>query len=137
MVRPRPGEPIVDRRDVLEALEDMESVLYVAGGGFTVITQRVRAEDVLVDGLPQEAFTQAVVFEWTDRTDARPAPERTVPPAAQLPVESPAPTSDDAGLHDVPDSLPADAPLVDPGGVGDGLVVTAEEDLSSIPPALR
>lgn len=96
VVRPRPGDVTVTRDDVMQALSDAEAVLWTCGGGLQVITQRVRADEVLHDGLQGEAYTTAVIIEWRDRTDARQQPEHTAP--ARHPAQEPDPQPD---LEDV------------------------------------
>ena len=83
VVRPRDGELTVARQDVLEAIEDAEAVQWRMGGHVLIAHQRVRADELLVDGLPGEAFTTAVVVQWRNRTDARANPEQTVPLGTQ------------------------------------------------------
>jgi hypothetical protein len=129
VVRPRPDAPIVERQDVVDALMDGEAHLHRSGGSLKVTTVRVRGDELFMDGIEGEAYTRAVVVEWTDANPQRPAPERTV----SLEVEpSPAPVAEEPQPEPEPERVPAAV-----GALDDGLIVTADEDLSAVPPELR
>ena len=133
------GDVLVTRDDVVEALQDAESIMWRAGGTLTVFPVRVRATDVLADGMEGEAFTTAVVLDWQD---ARPRPEREhtvefAPPVAPEAVEQPQPEIEPEVVEEFEPAAPEvekvpEHVLVDPGGVGDGLIVTELEDNSAI-----
>lgn len=129
VVRPRPGEAEVSRDDMREALIDAEALMARAGGHLNVVTHRQRADEVYEGALPGEVLTVAALFEWKDRTDARPQPESTVTAAPPPP-----PASDFVASSEVEESEPGftPRPLADDDGVGDGLVTTAEEDVSAV-----
>lgn len=110
VVRPRPGELTVNRQDVLEAIEDAEAIQWRMGGYILIAHERVRADELLPDGWPGEAFTTMVVVEWKNRTDARENPEVTVPLAArQEPQEAPAEAAPAPA-----EAAPAPAPAPEP-----------------------
>lgn len=69
VVRPAPGEMEVSDEAMIESLMEAAALLKRAGGVLTVIVQRVPTD------FPGERVTTAAVFEWKDRTDARPQPE--------------------------------------------------------------
>jgi hypothetical protein len=81
MVRPDPETGVASRQEIVEALMDGEALLARAGGGLTILTYRVPTN------VPGEMETEAVLFEWRDRTDAKPQPESQQPLPAQVTVE--------------------------------------------------
>jgi hypothetical protein len=90
MVRPDPETGVANRQDIVEALMDGEALLARAGGGLTILTYRVPTE------VPGEMETEAVLFEWRDRTDAKPQPEQPQPKPSTVTVErQPDPTPDE------------------------------------------
>jgi hypothetical protein len=120
VVHPQPdGE--VSRDEVVAALMDGEAMLCRGGGVLTVITQREATP------FPGEMVTTGVVFEWKDRTDARPQAETPAqppaPPAASAPPEPVAVTPTPVPASGEPDGL-------DPESLED-------EDVSAIPPSQR
>jgi hypothetical protein len=115
---------MVSREELVQALMDGESMCWRAGGTLSMVTMRA-ATDV-----PGEMVTVGVMFEWKDRTDARPQPEvpsepiaETAPPPAREPAEAAPEPAADGEL-----SPPADAAA---------FADLPEEDVSSIEPALR
>jgi hypothetical protein len=107
----------VPRQAMGEALMDGEALLARAGGMLTVVTQRMPT------GFPNEMVTVGAVFEWRDRTDARPQAER---PAYQEPLrEDPSPEELEAALEATSEENP------------DGFTPEADEDLAAVPERLR
>lgn len=62
--------PIVSRAAFAEAMSDLMAMIDRAGGGGTIVSGRERT------GVEGEMATTGLVFEWRDRTDAKPAPEQ-------------------------------------------------------------
>lgn len=142
----------VDRQEALEVFADCEALMRIAGGVLTIMPQRVQT-----GRLEGEMITTALVFEWKDRTDARPQPETSAvevaaPELASEPEDLPEPV--DAVLAPAAPAAPAQALEPPPAEESDvtaedlallaaagGIVVGAdgepEEDLSSIPAAMR
>lgn len=108
----------VSREAMIAALMDGEAMLARAGGVLSVITQREPTE------FPGEMVTTAAVFEWKDRTDARPQPETTAPVVTD-PVH-------DFDLPDVPYEEDREEVLAQVDGAE-----MPEEDLDSIPAEMR
>lgn len=107
--RPREGYDTVEYEDALQAVVDLFTHVWRSGGVGTFMGARVRAPEMLADGLPGEAFTTIFVCEYKDRTDARAAPEETRP----RPVAAPAPEEEseeaDTVEFDVIEAEPAPA----------------------------
>lgn len=78
---------VVSRESLLQAFADMEAVLHVSGGGFTVITQRAAT------GVPGERVTVAAMIQWQDRTNARSQPEQDEQLYQPPPVYTPPPAA--------------------------------------------
>lgn len=74
-VRPNPETGIADRQEVIEALMDGEALLHRAGGVLEVVVMRQPTD------VPGEMVTEAAIFAWKDRTDAKPQPEVPAPQA--------------------------------------------------------
>ena len=122
---------------MVAAFMDAEAQLHISGGVITCIVGRHPTD------LPGEMVTTSAIFEWKDRTDARPHAERAgdVFPveAAAPPQREPEPVEE---LDDpTPDELEAHLEIHAPGvadEIGDGLDQPEEdEDVSSIPAAAR
>lgn len=111
--------PVVSRGQLVESMLDAASLLDRAGGGVSVVVGRERT------GVEHEMVTTGAVFEWRDRTDAKPAPEprQQVLPEPTLP-EPPDPEDD-------PTTFRAGEPVDD---INDGLdpSMLEEEDESSL-----
>lgn len=107
---------IVSREALISAFIDAATMLDIAGGTLSVVTGRMPT------GLPGEMVTTGAVFEWRDRTDAKPQPERSV--TIDPPVEQ-------AGLFE--STEPDDEPP--PGVVVDDF--EEQEDVSAIPEHAR
>lgn len=90
-VRPHEGYSTVEYEEALQAAVDLFTHCWRSGGVGTMLSIRVKAEDVMDGGLPGEAFTALFVAEWKDRTDARPAAENTVPVQREETFEAPEP----------------------------------------------
>jgi hypothetical protein len=69
VVRPAPGEIEVEDDAIVASLLEASAILKRCGGVLTVIVQREEGD------FPGEMFTTAAVFQWKDRTDAKPQPE--------------------------------------------------------------
>jgi hypothetical protein len=156
VVRPRPGELMVDRDEVVQALMDGEAHLHRSGGSLRVVTQRVRAEELFADGLPGEAHTQAVIVEWSDVNGHRASAEQTTPvqaPAVYAPEPEPldpaqalaaqlaqvqaGQPAQPAPPPEPPAPPPRRRPLPDVPMTDDGLRVSAAEDDASVVAGLR
>lgn len=137
---------IVSQNALAQELLTWAAILDRMGGHLRVTTHRRRNPDV--DG---EAFTVGAMVEWVDRTDdVRPSPEPEAPAAAAAPIAAP---SGIEPVDEAPDEGEPSGDLFaddDPQAVaaraayeadGDGIVLgpdgEPEEDLSSIPAALR
>jgi len=125
VVRPREGEIEVRREDMRDALMDAEAMIARAGGHLAVVTHRMRADEVYADGIRGEAITVGAVFEWKDRTDARPQPEATIRVPQQEEAREPEPELRVVEEPQVADDNP------------DGLVPQDEPDVSAVPAHAR
>lgn len=153
VVRPRPGELVVDREEVVQALMDGESHLHRSGGALSVVTRRVKADEIFSDGIPGEAHTSLVIFEWTDANGHRASAEQTVPaeappafvndPAVQLAQDIARAQAEPAFQGEVqapvsePEMPARRRPLPDTPMADDGLVYAAEEDNASVGAGMR
>lgn len=127
VVRPDTDEGTVSREAMTASLLDAEALLARAGGVLTVIVQRHPTD------FPGEMVTTAAVFEWKDRTDARPQPE-TQAPLVPL-VEDPTPEQfEDALAREEALGAGLQAPE-DPDAEALGRL--EEEDVSDIPASVR
>lgn len=132
VVRPEPGEIEVSDDAILASLMEASAILKRCGGVLTVLVQREDGE------FPGEMFTTAAIFQWKDRTDARPQPEtrqQFVPAPGVLPADPDPDVLEDhlerqareerlgEGLTDNPDDFP--------------LATLEEEDVDSIPQGAR
>ena len=97
----------------------------LAGGVLSIVVERHPTD------LQNEMVTTGGIIEWKDRTDARPAPEPVAPRPAAAPAPEPETLRDEIEAE-VAEALRAD-------DVGDGLDPSTleEEDLSSVPEAMR
>lgn len=72
---------VVSRQALVEAIIDGATMLDRAGGVFTVIVGR-QATD-----LAGEMVTTGAIFEWKDRTDAKPQAEQTTVVTEPVPLQ--------------------------------------------------
>lgn len=118
LVRPDEELGYVTDDQMVESLFEAAALLKRAGGVLSVVTQREPTD------FPGEMVTTAAVFEWKDRTDARPQPEATQRVVEQEPEPD--------GVHDFDG-------LVHPDDIADGLDESAlpDEDLDSVAASAR
>lgn len=114
----------VDRKELIDALMDGEALLWRGGGVLTVLPARQPTD------LPGEMITTAVVFEWKDRTDARPQPEQPGGAATTIPAPSVIAPQPAAPESTAPTAEPVPAVV----GSFDGLDETGlpDEDLAAV-----
>lgn len=132
---------MVNRADMQEAFADAEALLARAGGVLSVVVDRATTE------IPGEMVTISALFEWKDRTDAKPQPE---PAADQVLVTR---TGEELAVthvqtlriepEEVEPAAPSPAPVragaLDPDAVIDreGLPGAPEVDETSVEEALQ
>ena len=91
-VRPRPETGVVDAGDLAQDMVDASTVLTRLGGVLAVAQLRQET------GFDGEMVTQAAVFAWKDRTDAKAQPE--VADAQRVPLPDPTPQELEQQLSD-------------------------------------
>lgn len=106
----------MDRGEFEQGLLEAGVLLWRSGGVITIAQDRVQTD---VDG---EMVPRAIMFEWKDRTDAKPQPEEAASALVEIPVPEP-----DVELAPI-DTEPATDP--DPpasSAVGDDLIERDED----------
>lgn len=71
VVRPDPQTGFVDGGEMQQSMLEA-SVMLTRMGGYLAVSQ-----DRAATGIPGEMLPVSVMFEWKDRTDAKPQPEQT------------------------------------------------------------